>query len=70
MLHWESRSGIFEYANPLEELKRNDFNRHYYKSLRFNCDFVGNGDSMSFVIKIMSRAWQNMNFVKKNLFIV
>lgn len=25
VLHWESRSGIFEYANPLKELKRKRF---------------------------------------------
>ena len=52
ILHWESRSGIFEYANPLKELGRKQF---VLDILAFpyslSATLLGMGDSMSFIAK-------------------
>lgn len=52
VLHWESRSGIFEYANPLKELGRKRFLIDILTSpYALVATFLGMGDSMSFVAK-------------------
>jgi SAM-dependent methyltransferase len=52
VLHWESRSGIFEYANPLKEVKRKKFLLDIalfpYSLL---ATLLNIGDSMSFIAK-------------------
>lgn len=52
VLHWESRSGIFEYANPIKELGRKRFLIDILTSpYALVATFLGMGDSMSFVAK-------------------
>lgn len=52
VLHWESRSGIFEYANPMKELGRKRFLLDILTSpYALVATFLGMGDSMSFVAK-------------------
>lgn len=50
VLHWESRSGIFEYANPLLELKRKRFLLDLISSpYSLIATLLNMGDSMSLV---------------------
>lgn len=50
--YWESRSGIFEYANPLKELGRKRFLIDIFTSpYALIATLLGMGDSMSFVAK-------------------
>lgn len=52
VLHWESHSGIFEYANPIKELGRKRFLLDILTSpYALFATFLGMGDSMSFVAK-------------------
>lgn len=52
ILHWESRSGIFEYANPLKELGRKRFLIDIFTSpYCLIVSVLGMGDSMSFIAK-------------------
>jgi len=52
VLHWESRSGIFEYANPLKELGRKRFLIDILNSpYSLVATALEMGDSMSFVAK-------------------
>ena len=52
ILHWESRSGIFEYANPLKELKRKRFLLDLFAfPYSLSATLLGMGDSMSFIAK-------------------
>lgn len=52
VLHWESRSGIFEYANPLKELGRKRFLLDILTSpYSLVATALRMGDSMSFVAK-------------------
>lgn len=52
ILHWESRSGIFEYANPIKELGRKRFLLDILTSpYALVATFLKMGDSMSFVAK-------------------
>ena len=52
ILYWESRSGIFEYANPLKELGRKRFLIDIFTSpYSLVATALGMGDSMSFVAK-------------------
>jgi len=52
ILYWESRSGIFEYANPLKELGRKRFLLDLFTiPYSLFATLLGMGDSMSFVAK-------------------
>lgn len=52
VLHWESRSGIFEYANPLKELGRKRFLLDLFTfPYSLSATLLRMGDSMSFVAK-------------------
>ncbi len=52
VLHWESRSGIFEYANPLLELKRRRFILDLIAMpYSLIATFLNMGDSMSLIGK-------------------
>lgn len=52
VLYWESRSGIFEYANPLKELGRKRFLLDLFAfPYSLFATLLGMGDSMSFVAK-------------------
>lgn len=58
VLHWESRSGLFEYANPLLELSRSllSLKKRFFIDLLFFpysiiATLFNQGDSMSFVAK-------------------
>ena len=52
LLHWESRSGIFEYANPLRELGRKRFLIDLFAiPYSLFATLLGMGDSMSFIAK-------------------
>jgi len=52
ILHWESRSGIFEYANPLKELGRKRFLLDIITSpYCLVATVLRMGDSMSFIAK-------------------
>lgn len=52
VLHWESRSGIFEYANPLKEIKRRRFLLDILLSpYSLLASILNMGDSMSFIAK-------------------
>lgn len=50
ILDWESRSGIFEYANPIKELRRKRFLLDLFAfPYSLSATLLGMGDSMSFV---------------------
>lgn len=52
VLYWESRSGIFEYANPIKELGCKRFLTDILTSpYALVATFLGMGDSMSFIAK-------------------
>jgi 2-polyprenyl-3-methyl-5-hydroxy-6-metoxy-1,4-benzoquinol methylase len=52
VLYWESRSGIFEYANPLKELGRKRFLLDLFAiPYSLSATILGMGDSMSFVAR-------------------
>jgi SAM-dependent methyltransferase len=52
ILHWESRSGIFEYANPLKELGRKRFLTDILTGpYALVATALGMGDSMSFIAR-------------------
>lgn len=52
ILHWESRSGIFEYANPFKELGRKRFLIDIFTGpYSLVATLLGIGDSMSFVAR-------------------
>ena len=52
VLYWESRSGIFEYANPLKELGRKRFLIDLFAfPYSLFATLLGMGDSMSFVAR-------------------
>lgn len=52
VLHWESRSGIFEFANPIRELGRKRFLLDLFAiPYSLTATLLGMGDSMSFVAK-------------------
>ncbi|PIU28424.1 hypothetical protein COT08_01380 [Candidatus Woesebacteria bacterium CG07_land_8_20_14_0_80_44_9] len=52
VLHWQSRSGIFEYANPLLELKRKCFLFDILTSpYALIASILRRGDSMSFIAR-------------------
>lgn len=52
ILHWESRSGIFEFANPIKELSRKRFLMDIVTSpYALIATIIGMGDSMSFIAK-------------------
>ena len=52
ILYWESRSGIFEYANPLKELGRKRFLLDLFAiPYTLFATLLGMGDSMSFIAK-------------------
>ena len=52
ILHWESRSGIFEFANPLRELGRKRFLLDLFAiPYSLFATLLGMGDSMSFIAR-------------------
>lgn len=52
VLHWESRSGIFEYANPILELRRKGFLKDIIAiPYAILATFLNMGDSMSIIVK-------------------
>ena len=58
VLHWESRSGIFEYANPLKELGRKRFLLDLFAiPYSLSATLLGMGDSMSFIGK--KKGWSS-----------